>query len=127
MKKILLIEDDTILRQTLSEILQEEGYEVTQAKDGDEGMASFVLADYQLIITDLIMPKKGGMEVIHEIRKASWEIKIMVISGGGKHPLSEYMLMSTLLGADAVMTKPFDINQFVATVKDLLEKSLQKA
>lgn len=118
--KILLIEDDRILRFTLREVLEDEGYEVFEAADGASGIKAYENGHFDMIITDLIMPGKDGMEVISDVRKADWNTKIIAMSAGSRFPANDFLLMATLLGADLVLSKPFEIRELIQSASDLL-------
>lgn len=118
--KILLIEDDRILRFTLREVLEAEGYEVFEAADGISGIKAYESGKFNMVITDLVMPGKDGMEVISEVRKHDWNTKIIAMSGGSRFPANDFLLMATLLGADMVLPKPFEIKELIQSANELL-------
>lgn len=120
MVKILLIEDDRDFREMLSEMLEREGYAVEQVENGMEGLRKIGVADYNLIITDIIMPEKEGLETIMEIRQMRPESKIIAISGGGRSAAGSYLKTAEYFGAIKAFQKPFDKNEFMDAVKNIL-------
>ena len=83
MSKILVLEDDAKLSEVLRETLEAAGHEVTEAPDGDVGLKQFKLAPADLVIADIFMPEKDGLEVIRELKSDFPDVKIIAISGGG--------------------------------------------
>jgi DNA-binding response OmpR family regulator len=118
--KILLIEDDIILNSTLTDLLNAEGYQVEVANDGLSGLKRYKTDRFDLVITDIILPGKDGMEIISEIRKQDKGTKIIAISGGCRYPSNDFLLMASIIGADIVLAKPFEIDEFLSSVKELV-------
>jgi len=120
MKKILVIDDDIQFNKMVCMILNSAGYEVRTACDGAEGLKLFMQERPDLVITDLYMPEKEGLETIMELRQADKKIKIMVMSGGSPHMnMDEMFNMAGMFGADATLPKPFDIGTLLQKVKEL--------
>jgi len=119
-KKILIIEDDSDLRQVLKIMLAKEGLSVVEAGDGKQGMNLFASDLYDLVITDIIMPEKEGIETIFELKKLNPDVKIIAISGGGKIAADEYLGMARNFGVNKVLSKPFKRDVFIESVKDVL-------
>ena len=105
--KILLIEDDAIVRRSIEMILAKGDFTVTSAENGTKGLAVFRGAPPDLVITDVIMPEKDGIETILEIRRQGAPVKIIAISGGGRAGNAQFLRMAQTLGADEVLKKPF--------------------
>jgi CheY-like chemotaxis protein len=120
MTSILLVDDDEQFRSMLSESLRLAGYEVTEARDGREGIE---LCDHvsDLIITDLIMPEKEGLETIQEYRRKDPEVKIIAISGGSRHGSIDYLKMAKAFGARQVLAKPFARQEILEVITQVLE------
>ncbi len=121
MKKILVIDDEPLMRTFLRATLEHAGYEVKEAPDGNEGLHLFHTYSPDLIITDMIMPDKDGIELIMEIRKSESAIKLIAISGGGYIPAEKYLTLAKALNIDTCLQKPFDSHQIVSAVKKVLE------
>jgi DNA-binding response OmpR family regulator len=113
---ILLIDDDIAVLRTLEIILSDLGYDTATAKDGIEGLRAFHKIHPDLVITDLIMPEKEGLETIIEMRRERPEVKIIAISGGGRIQNTNFLEMAASLGADAVLAKPFEPAQLAAKI-----------
>ncbi|CAK0766529.1 hypothetical protein CCP3SC15_340012 [Gammaproteobacteria bacterium] len=108
MALILLIEDDTQFRTMLEQMLGQDGHQVTTAANGIEGLECYRQQRPALIITDILMPKKDGIEVIMEIKRQTPDVRIIAISGGRRSITPEFNLESaTLMGVNAVLAKPF--------------------
>ena len=120
MTKILLIEDDPMVRHALGRVLSQKGYEVLEAEDGQEGMDLFRRECPDLVITDIIMPNKDGLETIIEIRRDSPETKVVAISGGGYIKGEDYLGVADRLGAAKTLVKPFGSRVLLDTVGGLL-------
>lgn len=121
MQKALLIEDEEDVRETIRSMLSSAGFEVTEAKDGREGVAQFRLTNPDVIITDILMPGREGIETIMEIRRENTEVPIVAISGGGQYlnDLLDNMLESAeLLGATRSISKPFRRKEFLKVVTE---------
>lgn len=122
MKKILVIDDDESLLKMMSELLTRSGYEVYKAVDGKKGLRLFYDNRPDLVVTDLIMPEKEGLEVIMELQKQEPKPKIIAISGGGKLKPESYLPLAERLGADYVLEKPFRNPEFLGLIEDLLSR-----
>lgn len=114
MARILLIEDDDSVRTMLRLTLDHFGHTVIEARNGKEGLALFQHANIDLLITDIVMPEKEGLEVLMELRKRNPPVKIIAISGG------DYLQMAKLMGAAKVLAKPFSSDVLIAAIDDLL-------
>jgi CheY-like chemotaxis protein len=121
MTRILLVDDDEQFRSMLSESLRRAGYEVTEARDGFEGIRLYRNHPSDLIITDLIMPEKEGLETIQEYRRGYPEVKIIAISGGSRNGSVDYLKMAKALGAQRVLAKPFLRQEILDAVTQVLE------
>lgn len=120
MTHILLIEDDELIRESLSIGLEDGGYTVTLAADGKEGTALLDKIVVDLVITDLVMPEMEGIEVIQHIKQKFPNQKIIGISGGGRNSATTYLNLAETLGADAVLQKPFTIGALREKIEGIL-------
>jgi DNA-binding response OmpR family regulator len=120
MSRILVIEDDEKMRVLIGKALGRARYEVAEAADGDAGLRSHRDKPADLIITDLIMPEKEGVETIMEFKHDYPEVKIIAISGGGFIGPDPYLSLAKKLGADSVLAKPFELKELLKLVEDLL-------
>ncbi|MBI5586112.1 MAG: response regulator [Deltaproteobacteria bacterium] len=119
MTKILVIDDELQMRELLKKYLTRAGYEVTLAGDGDEGLRFFQLQPADLVITDLIMPEKEGLECIAALKKIDSGIKIIAISGGGLGKPEGYLELAIKMGAAKAFIKPFELKELLAAIREL--------
>lgn len=116
--KILVIDDDPSVRKFIATTLKNENYTVTEAENGEDGLKKFQEErDIGIIITDLLMPDKEGIETIMEIRKVNPSIKILAISGGGKAGPENYLLLADAVGANATLKKPFSGQELIMCLR----------
>jgi CheY-like chemotaxis protein len=120
MARILIIDDEAAVRKVLRQMLEKEGHEVAEAEDGNAGVQRYQEHPTDLIITDLLMPGKEGMETIVELRKTWPEVKIIVISGGGRMNQANLLTMARFLGAVKTLGKPFERQELLAVVQEVL-------
>lgn len=120
MKKILLIDDDIQIRKMMKQKLERKGYQVETAVDGKEGENFFRNDPADLVITDLIMPEKDGIETITELRKEFPDIKIIAISGGGQLHPDMYLKIAKNIGADYTFRKPVEMDKLFDAVKEII-------
>jgi DNA-binding response OmpR family regulator len=120
MKKILIVDDDHVMRESLVTVLEAEGYQVSRAADGREGLAKAQEGSYDLIALDLIMPELGGLEVCRKLREAGVQTPIIMLTGKKKEELDKVLGLE--LGADDYMIKPFGTSEFVARVHAVLRR-----
>lgn len=104
---ILVIEDEPLVRDTIQLSLETAGYNVIIASNGREGVALLKHTKVDIIVTDLIMPEQEGLETIRIVRHDYPDVKIIAISGGGRHVGSDYLKAANLLGAHYSLRKPF--------------------
>lgn len=119
MIKILVIEDEKRVADLLKIGLEENGYQVLVAYDGEMGRRLFQSNDFQLIISDIILPKLNGFELCQKIRKADEEIPILMLTALGT---ADDKLEGFDVGADDYMVKPFDFRELLARVRVLLKR-----
>ena len=119
MARILIIDDERSIRNTLREILEYEQYEVDEAVDGVEGLEKVSVNQYQLIFCDIKMPRMDGLEVLPELIKKNSDIPVIMISG---HGTIETAVEATKLGAFDFIAKPLDLNRLLITVRNALDK-----
>ncbi len=120
MARILVIDDDSAARDTIVQVLEDGGYQVTSAEDGRRGLASFRRDPPDLVITDIIMPEKEGIQTITEMRGERPDAKIIAISGGGRIGNTDFLRIARHLGAMDVIPKPFDPDDLLNRVERCL-------
>ena len=123
MAHVLIVEDEEGVRRVIKRILSGAGYDVSEAANGKEAVSICKRNNPpDLIITDIIMPDKEGLETIQEIKDASADIKIIAISGGGQSGPLTYLEIAKKLGADATLGKPFLPQDLLKVVEKTLGK-----
>lgn len=120
MARILLIDDEELVLSTLQTALTKAGHEVVTARNGSEGLAAFRRQPVDLVITDIIMPEKEGIETIIEMRRQTASLPIIAISGGGQAHKSMFLQAAGTLGATRTLAKPFSPSQLVNLVSECL-------
>ena len=120
MKRILIIEDDKIYRETLIDILENEEWEILAAENGTDGLKLQFNTPFDLVITDILMPDKDGIEVILEIRNFFPDTKILAMTGGGYMEADSILEMAEILGVNKVLKKPAAISQIIDAVYELI-------
>jgi CheY-like chemotaxis protein len=120
MARILIIDDDDRVRWIVHEILERAGHEIIEASNGVEGIKMYRAKPTDLVITDIIMPEKEGMEIISELRAEFPGVKIIAVSGGGEHGEADYLEIAGKLGAQRVLSKPFVFEDLLKAVTEVL-------
>lgn len=121
MPDILVIDDEGLMREMLRAILTREGWSVQTAINGIDGMRKVTAEPPRVVVTDIIMPEGEGIETIRTLRKTYPEIRILAMSGGGRHGAFSFLDMASKLGAHATLPKPFARAQIVTLVRELLK------
>lgn len=121
MADILIIDDDDQFRVMLRNLIERNGYEVIDASGGQEGIRLYRENPTDLIITDLIMPDKDGIETIQELKQNFPDVKIIAISGGGRLGPQDYLYLAKMLGAQRTLTKPIELPELLKAIEELLE------
>ena len=122
MARILIIDDEDELRSMLRRMLEQAGHQVTEAVNGAEGIQLYEQDAHDLIITDIIMPEKEGVETIIALRRADPDLPIIAISGGGRLDATDFLTMTKKLGARRTLSKPFRRDQLLEAVGECLAK-----
>ena len=117
--RILLIEDEPGLVLTVSDLLSTEGYEVESAGDGETGLSKAVAGKFNLVILDIMLPRKSGFDVCRELRQKGIDVAILMLTA--KTQVVD-RVVGLKLGADDYLTKPFDPSELLARVEALLRR-----
>jgi DNA-binding response OmpR family regulator len=121
MAKVLVIDDDDAMRRMVVRVLVGGGHQVIEAADGRDGMRLFLEQTPDVVVSDIVMPHRDGIETISGIRAASPATAIIAISGAGRERVGVYLTAAKQLGADAILEKPFRPDELIAAVAHLLE------
>ncbi len=121
MARILVVDDDPSIRALLREILEEEGHQVLEAVDGRDGVRQYRAEPTDLVITDILMPEKDGVELIMDLLEGYPKVRIVAMSGGGRGLDAQFNLrIATDFGAVQQMEKPFTRQQVLDIVQRVL-------
>jgi CheY-like chemotaxis protein len=132
MARILVIDDDELLRATVGAMLLSGGHEVVSAADGEDGVRLFQQQPFDLVVCDVFMPKKEGLETVKEIRALSAATPIISMTGsyprpsGGAHLDPDFLRMSKAFGATRVIAKPFKSQELLALIQQCFEAKVQR-
>jgi DNA-binding NtrC family response regulator len=126
MAKILLVEDDDLVRDMLTQVLQRASHEVICAANGEEATECLKTHSPNIMVTDIIMPKKSGITLISEVKNRHPDLEIIAISGGGRIDPTGYLDLSESLGASVSFEKPIDNNALLMAIDLLLHGSKQE-
>ena len=118
--KVLVVEDDAVIRMTLGDRLEAEGYAVEFAMDGDIGAHKASHGKFDLVLLDVMLPGKSGFEVCRDIRMAGVVVPILMLTARGQ---TIDKVLALKIGADDYMTKPFDAMELLARVEALLRRA----
>jgi DNA-binding NtrC family response regulator len=123
MANILLVEDDDLVRDMLAQVLQRAAHQVQTASNGEEAADILKKSNPDVMITDIIMPKKSGITLISEVRNQHPNMEIIAISGGGRLDPIGYLDLSESLGATVSFEKPIDNSALLMAIDLLLHKN----
>jgi len=124
MAKILIIDDETAIAVMLKKMVEKMGHEAKTAENGIEGLQLFDTFRPDLLITDIVMPEKEGLELIIELRRKNPELKIIAISGGGRFQYEGYLNSAKHLGANKIFHKPLDLKELMGSITGLLAENI---
>ena len=119
-ERILLVEDEEALRMTLIDRLQSEGYDVDFAADGQHGLEKATHDAFDLVLLDVMLPRKSGFDVCRDIRSAGMAVPILMLTARGQ---SVDKVVGLKIGADDYVTKPFDTMELMARIEALLRRA----
>jgi CheY-like chemotaxis protein len=120
MNRILVIDDNEQVRSVIREMLELAGYLVVDAPNGEVAARVIRQEPADLVITDIFMPEKEGLETIRELRRDFPDVKIIAISGGGRSGDFAYLPAAKKFGAHRTFVKPFEMKEMLEAVKELL-------
>lgn len=117
--RILVIEDDIVLGRLIAEAFRGAGFVADHAADGAIGLSAFRLARHDVVVTDIIMPEREGLETLMAIKKESPQTIVIAMSGGGRIGASAFLELALRIGAERAFQKPFRPSELVAAVTEL--------
>ena len=120
MARILVVDDEPSIRDLVALVLELDKHEVVTAGDGNSALAEIDKSDFDLVITDLVMPDREGIETIISLRKSRPQLKVIAMSGGGFGNAGDYLALAAGVGAARTLAKPFTNDQLLKTVRDVL-------
>ena len=118
-KRVLVVDDDADMRLSLQLALEMAGYSVRAAANGRDALEAQAREPADIVITDIFMPEADGFEIIDSLHARFPGTKIVVISGAGKISKREYLSTAAIIGVDATVQKPFDVDALIATLGSL--------
>ena len=122
-KTILVIEDDSAIRRGIVDALEFEGYSTLQAADGDSGLEAALKSEYDLLLLDLILPRRDGFEILKELREARPTTPVIILTARGEE---RDRVRGLRLGADDYVVKPFGVKELLARVEAVLRRSPER-
>lgn len=126
MAKILLVEDDNLVRDMLTQVLERASHTVISAENGEEATVFLKNETPDIMVTDIIMPKKSGITLISEVKNRHPNMEIIAISGGGRLDPTGYLDLSESLGASVSFEKPIDNTALLMAIDLLLHGKKEK-
>lgn len=121
MSRVMIIDDELPIRRVLRRILEQAGHTVLDVPDGLQGLALWRKEPTNVVVTDIFMPEKDGIEVILEMNSFVPRPRIIAMSGGEQSGLFDLISVALLLGADRIILKPFNRRKFLETVYEVLD------
>ena len=121
MARILIADDEAQIRLLLRQILEKEGHEVEEAADGRAVLSMYRENPFDIIILDLIMPEKEGVETLMELKNDFEDVKVIAISGGGRLRPDSYLSLAKRLGALYTFTKPVEQEDLLNAIQEILD------
>lgn len=122
MPSVLVVDDEDQLRQLIREILEQAGYQVTEARDGKEALLQYRLAPADVVIMDILMPEQDGLETTSTLRREFPNVKIIAITGSSEMiGILSFLDVAKMLGAHRALQKPFEMQTLLDTVQAELQ------
>ena len=120
MAVIVIVDDDPTVRMIATELLRHDDHVVLEAEDGEEALKIIASMAVDLVVLDMLMPNKDGLETIGELRRSNPHIRILAISSGGRVGADQLLRTAMVLGADDTLVKPLRLDTFARSVARLL-------
>ena len=122
-RRILVIEDDSSIRQGVVDALQFSGYQTFEAGDGNRGLDMAIGGDCDLVLLDLVLPRRDGLEILREVRASRPALPVIVLTARGEE---SDRVRGLQLGADDYIVKPFSLRELLARVQAVIRRSPQR-
>lgn len=122
-QRILVVEDDEAIRRGIVDALQFGGYETLEAADGDRGLELAVEVDFDLLLLDLVLPGRDGLEILEEVRATRPTLPVIILTARGEE---SDRVRGLKLGADDYVVKPFSVKELLARVEAVLRRSAER-
>ncbi len=120
---MFIVDDDDFVRTMISKLVASFGYDTKGARDGMQAIEMLSASSPpDVLITDIVMPRKGGLETVSELRAKYPALKIIAVSGGGRSEQGDYLELARKSGADEIISKPIDPSQLKEVLKQLMGK-----
>ena len=124
MTRVLIVDDDPDIRASLGVVLRAAGYETLTAADGAQGLACIYAEHIDVLVIDVFMPERDGIETIAEVRRECPRLKVIAMSGGGdRRKRADYLEVARQIGADSTLSKPFDASRLLVALRDVIGAS----
>jgi CheY-like chemotaxis protein len=117
---VLIVDDNADMRSFVKIVLERAGFETQVAADGERALDLQRAHPVDVLITDIFMPERDGIELIHQFKSAFPQVKIIAMSGGGRISRTDYLSFATDIGADLVLRKPFAADTLLSLLQDLV-------
>lgn len=127
MKKILVIDDEAPVRKVITRYLEHDGYQVTSVGTADEAIVAARSDAFHLVVTDILLPDRNGIDLIQELDREMPGVKSIAISGGGQIPADLYLESAKDQGASLSLQKPFDRSRLLEAVHALIGEPVSVA
>ena len=115
--RILVVDDEAMIRKLLRQALEDSAHRVDEAESGEAGIGALQAGDYDLVITDMVMPGMGGIELIGIVTRVWPHIPVIAMSGGGRTGSEDHLQNALDLGAAAAVSKPFRLRDVLAAIE----------
>lgn len=119
MKTVLVVDDDPTIRSICRQMLENADFAVAEATNGQEAIEQYRAAKADVILMDIIMPEKDGIDAILELRSLFPHVKIVAMSGGGAVPAGKYLSITQSLGVHGMLKKPFHAEDLVKAIRSI--------
>jgi len=116
---VLIVDDNADMRSFVKIVLERAGFEAQVAADGERALAAHRAHPVDVLITDIFMPERDGIELIHQFKSLFPQVKIIAMSGGGQVSKRDYLPFAADIGADLVLRKPFAADTLLSMLQDL--------